>query len=198
MLSASDKLFHLLLAMDEHLGDDPPAREKAVEIGLASYLQAEPKRAGEVLKEIRFERDLSMREVASMVGVSYSHLGRVERGERKGRPDMTLIGKLASTYAIEIDRLLRVYGIYPVGDRFTRPSDPTIRERFDRLVLRDELRPRRMDRKTLDFVPQVLQEAWLEFAELLEAHLRAGGPSVREMQSEPVQDADDDEEGAGD
>ena len=201
MLSVEEKLLELFLVFDPKAEEDPVVRDSMRTAGLTEYVMANAEEAGSVLRQLRHERDLSLREAGDLVGVSYSAVGRLERGDRKGgrRPSIGLVRELADAYEVEIDRMLRRFGVFPVGGQLVHPSEPWVRQKFENLVLRKGLRPSMLkQREELDWISDRVQEAWLEFAELLEAHVRAGGPSVREMQSEPIADADDDEEGAGD
>jgi transcriptional regulator with XRE-family HTH domain len=55
-----------------------------------SYLNVTPQvLAGRTLRMMREAHGVKLRELASMVGISPSHLSRVESGERAAGPDLT-------------------------------------------------------------------------------------------------------------
>jgi DNA-binding transcriptional MerR regulator/quercetin dioxygenase-like cupin family protein len=65
----------------------PPARRQAVE-------------TGRTLRQARLERGASLREVASAVNVSVSHLSTIERGGVQ--PSLALLQRLAACYSIDV------------------------------------------------------------------------------------------------
>jgi len=67
---------------------------------------------GQLLRQARLERGASLREVASAVNISVSHLSTVERGGVQ--PGLALLQRLADCYSMD------------VADLFGGPSDPAV------------------------------------------------------------------------
>ena len=63
---------------------------------------------GEVLKERRVAKKLTLKQVTDLSGVSTSHLGRIERGERF--PSGRILMKLAAPLGFTEVELLRLAG----------------------------------------------------------------------------------------
>ena len=63
---------------------------------------------GRILKQRRVMALLTLREIATMSGVSSSHLGRIERGERF--PSATILQKIAKPLNFEEGELLCLAG----------------------------------------------------------------------------------------
>lgn len=63
-------------------------------------------RFGEKLRTLRKRRGLSLRKLASALGLAtHSHLDRIESGQSK--PSADLILKIADYFEVSIDRLMR-------------------------------------------------------------------------------------------
>jgi transcriptional regulator with XRE-family HTH domain len=56
------------------------------------------------LKELRLQKGLTQREVASAIGVSANNYARYERGERQ--PDCNTLIKLSKFYGVSVDYIL--------------------------------------------------------------------------------------------
>jgi len=63
---------------------------------------------GRILKQQRVSLPLTLRDLSSMSGVSASHLGRIERGERF--PSGSVLRKLAGPLGFEEDELFTLAG----------------------------------------------------------------------------------------
>ena len=63
---------------------------------------------GRILKQQRISLPLTLRELSSMAGVSTSHLGRIERGERF--PSGSVLRKIAGPLGFEEDELFTLAG----------------------------------------------------------------------------------------
>ena len=63
---------------------------------------------GEILKQQRVTRPLTLQELAAMSGVSASHLGRVERGERF--PSAHILRKIAKPLGFDENELFTLAG----------------------------------------------------------------------------------------
>ena len=63
---------------------------------------------GRILRRQRVMRELTLRALSEMSGVSSSHLGRIERGERF--PSAHILRKIAKPLGFEEDKLFTVAG----------------------------------------------------------------------------------------
>lgn len=68
-----------------------------------------PKTLGQVLKEEREKRRLSLREVEGRTGIRNAHLSQIENGTIV-QPEMAMLWELASLYGLDYTRLLRLAG----------------------------------------------------------------------------------------
>ena len=75
---------------------------------------------GGILKQQRISLSLTLQELAARSGVSASHLGRIERGERF--PSAHILQKIAKPLAFEEDELFTLAG-------YLSPQSPTIAEK---------------------------------------------------------------------
>jgi transcriptional regulator with XRE-family HTH domain len=103
---------------------------------LANYnsLTMEEARAnlGRILKQQRVSLPLTLRELSSMSGVSASHLGRIERGERF--PSGSVLRKIAGPLGFEEDELFTLAG-------YLSPQHPGLAESRAEYGRRGELDP---------------------------------------------------------
>lgn len=74
---------------------------------------------GEILKQQRLRTSLTLRELTELSGVSASHLGRVERGERF--PSASILRRIAQHLGFEEDELFTLAG-------YLSPQPPGIAE----------------------------------------------------------------------
>ena len=74
---------------------------------------------GEIIRRQRVVVPLTLKELATMSGVSSSHLGRVERGERF--PSASILRKIAKPLGFEEDELFTLAG-------YLSPQSPSIAE----------------------------------------------------------------------
>lgn len=90
---------------------------------------------GRIIKQQRLSLPLTLQELATKSGVSASHLGRIERGERF--PSAHILHKIAQPLDFEEDELFTLAG-------YLSPQEPTVaekhltydRERLDPYVAR--------------------------------------------------------------
>jgi HTH-type transcriptional regulator, competence development regulator len=68
-----------------------------------------PKTLGQVLKEARDGRKLSLREVEQLTGIQNGHLSQIET-DAMTKPEMAVLWQLASLYRLKYERLLRLAG----------------------------------------------------------------------------------------
>ena len=74
---------------------------------------------GEIIRRQRVMEPLTLKELAIMSGVSSSHLGRIERGERF--PSASILRKIAKPLGFEEDELFTLAG-------YLSPQHPSIAE----------------------------------------------------------------------
>ena len=60
---------------------------------------------GEKLRSLRKQRGLAITELGDMLGVSYSYVGKLERGEKI--PNVAMLIKIADVFNISLDNLAR-------------------------------------------------------------------------------------------
>lgn len=65
---------------------------------------------GKKIREARAEQDIGLRELARRVGIDYSRLSRIERGERPP-PDLQLVLNIARALRLNRERLLALAGV---------------------------------------------------------------------------------------
>lgn len=64
-------------------------------------------KTGEVLKQLRVEKGLTLQGVADRIGCSASYLHRLENNSRKN-PSMKMVQTLAEFYEVELNKLLGI------------------------------------------------------------------------------------------
>src|SRR4030042_860689 len=74
---------------------------------------------GRVLKQQRLSLPLTLRELGAMAGISASHLGRIERGERF--PSGSILRRIAKPLGFEEDELFTLAG-------YLSPTAPSVAE----------------------------------------------------------------------
>ncbi len=87
---------------------------------------------GKILKQQRITIPLTLQELASTSGVSSSHLGRIERGERF--PSARILRKIARPLGFDEDELFTLAG-------FLSPQTPGIAEEAGAQYKRKQLDP---------------------------------------------------------
>lgn len=60
---------------------------------------------GEILKELRKERNMTLRDVEVSTGISNSYLSQIERGYR-GIPTIKFLRRLAEVYHVSVNKLI--------------------------------------------------------------------------------------------
>jgi transcriptional regulator with XRE-family HTH domain len=90
---------------------------------------------GGILKQQRISLSLTLQELAGKSGVSASHLGRIERGERF--PSAHILQKIAKPLAFEEDELFTLAGyLSPQSPMVAEKTPPYGSERLDPYVAR--------------------------------------------------------------
>jgi transcriptional regulator with XRE-family HTH domain len=90
---------------------------------------------GGILKQQRISLSLTLQELAGRSGVSASHLGRIERGERF--PSAHILQKIAKPLAFEEDELFTLAGyLSPQSSMIAEKTPPYGSERLDPYVAR--------------------------------------------------------------
>jgi transcriptional regulator with XRE-family HTH domain len=87
---------------------------------------------GRILKQQRVSLPLTLRDLSSMAGVSASHLGRIERGERF--PSGSVLRKIARPLGFEEDELFTLAG-------YLSPQQASVAESRVQYGSRGELDP---------------------------------------------------------
>lgn len=60
---------------------------------------------GQKLRTLRTRRGLTLRQLSDQLGVGYSYIGKMERGERE--PNVAMLVKIADLFEVSLDRLIR-------------------------------------------------------------------------------------------
>ena len=90
---------------------------------------------GKILKQQRVTVPLTLKELTAQSGVSSSHLGRIERGERF--PSAHVLKKIARPLGFEEDELLTLAGyLSPQASRVAEESPSYSGRRLDPFVAR--------------------------------------------------------------
>ena len=90
---------------------------------------------GGILKQQRISLSLTLQELAARSGVSASHLGRIERGERF--PSAHILQKIARPLAFEEDELFTLAGyLSPQSTMVAEKTPPYGSDRLDPYVAR--------------------------------------------------------------
>ncbi len=90
---------------------------------------------GRIIKQQRIGLPLTLQELAAKSGVSASHLGRIERGERF--PSAHILQKIAKPLAFEEDELFTLAGYLSPQSPMIAEKNPTYTsERLDPYVAR--------------------------------------------------------------
>lgn len=143
--------------------------------GTAAVLWAPQPTFGPFIRRLREATGLSLRKVAADLQMSPAYLSRLETGARASPPSMALLQRIAHVYGADLRELIHEAGFRsePSPALDLMMEDPVV-ERFRRLVLHPSLRPVRMDQRAIDFIPDVVQRQWIEFALRVEAAVLAG------------------------
>ena len=102
------------------------------------------KKPGEILKEHRQQRDLSLQDLSTLTGVSTSYLARIEKGDR--HPSADVLRRIADPLGFTEAELLKLVGYLSpdyIDDRIARfktslkaeidTSMGTLKEKIDSL-----------------------------------------------------------------
>ena len=66
-----------------------------------------PDQFGSLIKHIRQEKGMSLKEVSELSGISQSYINRIEKGERK-KPSYSMIERLAEALDVDTNKLLSI------------------------------------------------------------------------------------------
>ncbi len=93
------------------------------------------KELGKILKQQRLSRSLTLQKLTALSGVSASHLGRIERGERF--PSAHILQKIAKPLGFEEDELFTLAGYLSPQSPMVGENVPSYRsDRLDPYVAR--------------------------------------------------------------
>lgn len=170
-------------------------------------------RFGWFLRDHRQAMGLTIKEAAAALGVSYSGLGKTERGERAGRPSFEFIRLAADLFDLDFEDVCAEAGyeewprppnvlahelfldadgewkdvpdpVYgDIGVSWGRSHD--LREEFRRVVCSPELISPELEDEHIGFLGERVMSAWLDFASNLERHLKEGGLSIEVLRRRP-------------
>jgi transcriptional regulator with XRE-family HTH domain len=91
-------------------------------------------RLGKIIKQHRLISGLTLRELADSSGVSSSHIGRIERGERY--PSAHALRRIAGHLGFEESELFSLAGYFSPQPPTTEGRDTASRSQLDPLVAR--------------------------------------------------------------
>jgi transcriptional regulator with XRE-family HTH domain len=117
---------------------------------------------GKILKQQRVTMPLTLQELAAESGVSSSHLGRIERGERY--PSARILRKIANPLGFDEDELFTLAG-------FLSPQSPGVAEDSGKLYNARQLDP--YVAKILSEEPVEVQRAVIGILSLLKSIARS-------------------------
>jgi transcriptional regulator with XRE-family HTH domain len=126
---------------------------------------------GSYLKELRDASDRPLRAVAPEIGISFPHLGRIERGDVRGPPTLLVLTRIAAVYDRPHDEVFERAG---VSIEATRPDEfPSGEEQFHKLLLSPEFKPDGLKSEHIAFFAPVLRIFIRDFAANVERHTEA-------------------------
>ena len=90
---------------------------------------------GKIIKQQRLLETLTLKELATMAGISASHLGRIERGERY--PSARILRKIAKPLGFDLNELLIMAGyLSPEPSSFSEDERNKLRAELNMLLER--------------------------------------------------------------
>ena len=101
------------------------------------------KNFGKYLKSLRQESGGSVRTAATQVGLSFSHLARLERGEVGRPPPLRVLARVAALYEKPLEEVLERAGVEVNLE--SPDSVPSGEEQFSLLMLSAEFQPPSME-----------------------------------------------------
>ena len=142
---------------------------------------------GPWLRDLRQAAQLSLRDAAAPLAISYSKLQKLERSRRARAPSLDLLGRIATLYGKDLDLVL-----VRAGYKIEVPQDlrdaVVCDDAFAVLMLHPQLRPACMDERWLEAFSRVQKAQIIDFARKLDQGARAGSlPTIDEL----IRDDDD-------
>jgi transcriptional regulator with XRE-family HTH domain len=117
---------------------------------------------GTELRRVREAQGRNLRSVAADVGLSHSHLAKLERGEWKRRPSSDLLVKLAGSLDLDAAALAELAGLEFV---IRSPEQwPSAEDQFSRLMLDEHFGPSGWRPAFLEHVPPLHRRLMVELA----------------------------------
>ncbi len=117
---------------------------------------------GTELRRVREAQGRNLRSVAADVGLSHSHLAKLERGEWKRRPSSDLLVKLAGSLDLDAAALAELGGLEFV---IRSPEQwPSAEDQFSRLMLDEHFGPSGWRPAFLEHVPPLHRRLMVELA----------------------------------
>lgn len=123
---------------------------------------------GYILRDLRKSKGLTQRELAAMLGISFSAVSMYERGERE--PDFEMIEAIADTFNVDMNYLLgkqEAKRVFSVG---TAQNDTeTIRLNADELEFLREIRERPEMKIMFSVTKNATKEDLMKAVKIIEA-----------------------------
>lgn len=116
---------------------------------------------GDVLRQFRIEKGLSLREVGEHLGKSHSYIQRLETGRRVKKPTLEQLHQIAMLFGRPVAEIERLAGVR--REPLLSP-DRVVHEQFQALVLEPELRPPGMSEEWLTSFSVRQKQQWVYFA----------------------------------
>jgi len=100
------------------------------------YISRKSTEVGRTLKAIRIKRNMSLREVEKLTGVSNSYISQIERGIR-GLPTIKILERLLEAYGFSLDRILPHFKS-PISEALSQmaPEVSYIEREYNKLSLK--------------------------------------------------------------
>lgn len=156
---------------------------------------------GPYMRAVRERKRLSLGIAAHELGVSPTHLGRLERGDRGRPPTVDFLELAASVYSVPLEEMMVKAG-FTEAVPAVGITDDDVDRRFANLFLFGRLRPPLADEAALNYYSHLQKRQILYFAERLEMYAQRNPLgrrwSVAELQMDrsqrPVPDDPGDED----
>lgn len=113
-------------------------------------------RFGEYIKEVRTEKNISVREAGDRLGVSGNFISQLERGVKKASDEM--VKKIAVVYELDEDILYRKLGRIPISVLEELKSNPSLQRAMSLVKTKNisEEKKRKMEEELLKVYAEFL------------------------------------------
>ncbi len=135
---------------------------------------------GAWLRDLRTTHGLTLREVAKVLGISFTRLHKLETGGRVRPPSMEVLARAATLFGLPYEQVLARAGFkMEVPDELRDAA--RCDEAFSALALHPALRPACMDERWAEAFSRLQKAQWIQFAQNLEAHVLGGGARIADL-----------------